>query len=324
LHTTMDLSSKTVTLPSAITDTITNKLPLAGGTLTGTLNVTQASTADTIKLTRGTTAHNNMIKFVTGSTDKWIVGQRNDSTDHFRFYSYGTSSDVLSIQTDGKVGIGLTSNFGSKFNVNSEMSLGPDNNNRMIIGSTSGGVGSIGTIEGGTASFSTMTFNGGNVGIGTSSPSAKLSVHETSATGTGILLTNNNNTAGTYSDIKWQYSASDSSYASGIRFKQLNSSHGGQLEFFTDNTTGAYTQRMTITENGNVGIGIASPTAKLHVNGDLLTNDLILTNMDREEGPNEVDGTRGHWCIQEGAEDLFLINRNTGKKYKFNITEVVE
>jgi hypothetical protein len=137
-------------------------------------------------------------------------------------------------------------------------------------------------------------------------------------------LTNNNNTAGTYSDIKWQYTASDSSYASGIRFKQLNSSHGGQLEFFTDNTTGAYTQRMTITENGNVGIGIASPTAKLHVNGDLLTNDLILTNMDREEGPNEVDGTRGHWCIQEGAEDLFLINRNTGKKYKFNITEVVE
>ena len=81
-------------------------LPLSGGTLTGTLNITQASTADTIKLTRGTTSHNNMIKFVTGSSDKWIVGQRNDSTDHFRFYSYGTSSDVLSIQTDGNVNFG--------------------------------------------------------------------------------------------------------------------------------------------------------------------------------------------------------------------------
>ena len=39
LHTTMDLSSKTVTLPSTITDTITNKLPLAGGTMTGALTV---------------------------------------------------------------------------------------------------------------------------------------------------------------------------------------------------------------------------------------------------------------------------------------------
>ena len=114
------------------------------------------------------------------------------------------------------------------------------------------------------ASKTVVIDNNGNVGIGTSSPSAKLSVHETSATGTGILLTNNNNTAGTYSDIKWQYTASDSSYASGIRFKQLNSSHGGQLEFFTDNTTGTYTQRMTITENGNVGIGKTDPSAKLH------------------------------------------------------------
>jgi len=94
---------------SQISTGVSSYLPLAGGTMTGTLNVTQASTADTIKLTRGTTAHNNMIKFVTGSTDKWIVGQRNDNTDHFRFYSYGTSSDVLSIKTDGKVGIGTTS-----------------------------------------------------------------------------------------------------------------------------------------------------------------------------------------------------------------------
>ena len=101
----VDIAARDAILTSTTT-TAGAALPKAGGTMTGTLNVTQASTADTIKLTRGTTAHNNMIKFVTGSTDKWIVGQRNDSTDHFRFYSYGTSSDVLSIQTDGNVGIG--------------------------------------------------------------------------------------------------------------------------------------------------------------------------------------------------------------------------
>jgi hypothetical protein len=35
-----------------------------------------------------------------------------------------------------------------------------------------------------------------------------------------------------------------------------------------------------------------------------------------------VDGSEGHWTMQEGSDDLFLINRNTGKKYKFNLTEV--
>ena len=49
--------------------------------------------------------------------------------------------------------------------------------------------------------------------------------------------------------------------------------------------------------------------------------DLNLNNETR--GGNEVDGTTGQWTIQEGQEDLFLINRRSGKKYKFNLTEVI-
>jgi hypothetical protein len=37
---------------------------------------------------------------------------------------------------------------------------------------------------------------------------------------------------------------------------------------------------------------------------------------------NEVDSTKGSWSIQEGADDLFIINRLSGKKYKFNLTEI--
>lgn len=95
-------------------------------------------------------------------------------------------------------------------------------------------------------------FNGGNVGIGTTTPSSKLHIQETASAGTGILLTNNNNTAGTYSDLKFQFSSADSSYASGIRFKQVDTSHGGQIEFYTDNNSGAYTKQMTITEDGHI------------------------------------------------------------------------
>jgi hypothetical protein len=43
--------------------------------------------------------------------------------------------------------------------------------------------------------------------------------------------------------------------------------------------------------------------------------------MDHETG-NEVDGTRGSWTLQEGADDLFLINRSNGKKYKFKLEEI--
>ena len=37
---------------------------------------------------------------------------------------------------------------------------------------------------------------------------------------------------------------------------------------------------------------------------------------------NDVDGTWGTYTIQEGRDDLFLINNRSGKKYKFNLTEV--
>ena len=52
---------------------------------------------------------------------------------------------------------------------------------------------------------------------------------------------------------------------------------------------------------------------------NIYTNDLNLSN---EGSSNDVDGTWGHYTIQEGESDLFLINRRSGKKYKFNLTEV--
>ena len=52
---------------------------------------------------------------------------------------------------------------------------------------------------------------------------------------------------------------------------------------------------------------------------NVYTNDLNLSN---EGSQNIIDGTWGSWTIQEGEEDLFLINNRSGKRYKFNLTEV--
>jgi len=54
---------------------------------------------------------------------------------------------------------------------------------------------------------------------------------------------------------------------------------------------------------------------------NLYTGDLHLTNEAKSEG-NAVDGTKGNWTIQEGAEDLYILNNKSGKRYKFKLEEV--
>ena len=53
---------------------------------------------------------------------------------------------------------------------------------------------------------------------------------------------------------------------------------------------------------------------------DLYTGDINLSN--ESKGGNDVDGSWGSYTIQEGKDDLFLINRRTGKKYTFLLKEV--
>ena len=53
---------------------------------------------------------------------------------------------------------------------------------------------------------------------------------------------------------------------------------------------------------------------------NLYTQDLQLSN--ESIGGNNVDGTWGNWTLQEGENDIFMINNRNGKKYKINLTEV--
>ena len=52
---------------------------------------------------------------------------------------------------------------------------------------------------------------------------------------------------------------------------------------------------------------------------DLYINDLKLSNKGSQ---NDVDGTWGDYTIQEGHEDLYLLNHRTGKKFKFALIPV--
>ncbi len=53
---------------------------------------------------------------------------------------------------------------------------------------------------------------------------------------------------------------------------------------------------------------------------NLYTQDLQLSN--ESSGGNNVDGTWGDWTLQEGENDIFMINNRSGKKFKIKMEEV--
>ena len=105
--------------------------------------------------------------------------------------------------------------------------------------------------------------------------------------------------------------------SSGLRVNVKGQSSGELFRVQDDGTT-----RLQVNEDGDVLPGADNTqdlgsSAKRWAN--VYTGDLHLSN---SGSGNSVDGTSGSWTMQEGESDLFLINNNTGKKYKFNLTEV--
>ena len=91
---------------------------------------------------------------------------------------------------------------------------------------------------------------------------------------------------------------------------------------FETSSGGAVVDRLFIESDGTVRPGadatqdLGSASARW---ANIYSADLQLSN---EGSANDVDGTWGQYTIQEGEEDLFLINRRNGKKYKFMLQEV--
>ena len=54
---------------------------------------------------------------------------------------------------------------------------------------------------------------------------------------------------------------------------------------------------------------------------NIYTGDLHLSNKFKERG-NIVDGTKGNWTLQEGENDIFMINNISGEKFKINLSKI--
>ena len=94
-----------------------------------------------------------------------------------------------------------------------------------------------------------------------------------------------------------------------------------------------------LTGSPNITVGILTVTSSTHHNGsvfptsdnahDLGSASLRWANIysadmhfSNEGMGNSVDGSWGSWTLQEGENDIFMLNNRTGKRYKINLTEV--
>jgi hypothetical protein len=253
LHTTMDLSSKTVTLPS-LSQTIVNSSHIQMG---GNLDVVGQIGA-----------YNNP-----GSSWGKMILRAAD----FEFKNAGSTIKMV-LDTSGNVGIGTSSPEGTlqvENSSNNALILNAPANRYNSVGFQTAGTDKwwlgradsdqiasdaffIGTdagnaIDPGGLNAKLVIAQSGNVGIGTTSPTARLDVRRGDADGKIAEFHQN---TGYGIDI-----GSSQSVA------YISSGYNQRLDFKTDPTSGQ-TERMSILANGNVGIGTSSPTHRLDVLND--------------------------------------------------------
>ncbi len=139
----------------------------------------------------------------------------------------------------------------------------------------------LGFVDGGAVERMSI-LNGGNVGVGTTTPSQKLEIN-------GSILENSENVA---FGIDAQLSARLGFIKKVGHFPVIASDNGSPIIFSQTNQTGVHTniagatlaERMRIDANGNVGIGTTTPSAKLNIYNSGSTTNVVIGNSQTGSG----------------------------------------
>ena len=316
---------------TTVTNSIATKLPLAGGTMTGSILIDSSSSAS-IGLDRGNDTSGSTVDFKTGGTLKWYMGLRGLSNDNFYLRNEAGSTDALTILTNGKVGIGTSSP-----NALLHIKTADPATNQAVIdfrNPTYGIFAQTNSISsrGNTLEFIASDYNSnsptthnvltirpeGNVGIGTNNPSTNLDVYNSGGWGTIHI----DGTSG--GELAFQ--------KAGTRYGGLyaSNSHGLVVEAAAGTNSILFltssTERMRIDSSGNVGIGV-SPTKALSVKAGSGSNggiDVFHNNGNKvAELVHHGSGDEGRLSLYDGGVNTVLLHGENGQISYINSGKVV-
>jgi len=201
------------------------------------------------------------------------------------------------------------------------------NTNLLILEQAIGGYDAVGITSGATLTFSNgVLSNGknqvlkltgtiaGNVNVTIPDSIEKTYLVENATTGAfTVTFKTTSGTGATWSATDKGYKIL---YSDGTNIVDITADLG-------DITAGDVTSG-GITATGNIVPG-ANDTYDLGASGNvwrnLYTGDLHLSNQAKNTG-NMIDGTKGNWTLQEGENDIFMINNISGEKFKINLSKI--
>jgi hypothetical protein len=279
------IDSSTYLTTSAASSTY---LPLSGGTLTGALSGTSATFSGSVTAQGGYFYGQSTNSFVRlDNTIGTQIGFLNYAditfdSDGLRFYTgTGTSGSRTQKFFIASTGAAFFSNTGS---ASYGLTVANSSDNlRLRLGTTTGGYLNIqGQITSSGNPFNmSLQADGGNVGIGTSSPAAKLEIQDGH-----VRLYDPVSTAGAGYAVIWASNngGTNTSFATIEGVTTSAGNRTGDIKFNTS-SAGSPTERMRITSGYSVSVPNAVPTTLFNINSVLTVGSMALVTVYASSGP---------------------------------------
>ncbi|GEM_PF-2408499 len=228
-------------------------------------------------------------------------------------YDGQTYIEAMRLLGNGNVGIGTTTPA-ARLDVNGQIKIsgGSPGTGKVLTSDATGlATWTANTSSQWTTNETNVYYNGGNIGIGTTTPNAPLQFANTVANRKIVLYEGQNN------DFQFYGFG-----AIGATLRYNVDGTGSDHAFFAGSSLTSANELMRIKGNGNVGIGTATPTEKLHVAGNLKVDNHWFWQADKNfymksagDFTFDFDDNDGndYWAVWAPTTTEILTVRNNGK-----------